>query len=94
VVLSTGKAFSEKFTEIRIEYKDGSKKVFNIEHEPDAYGRVIRAVLEGNHDLFIGSGEILETWRILDAVQQTWKNSKDNLIIYKKGSSIEELIKI
>ena len=93
IVLSTGKAFSEKFTEIRINYKDGSKKVFSIEHEPDAYGRVIRAVLEGNHDLFIGSGEILETWRILDAVQQTWKNSKDNLIIYKKGSDIEEIIK-
>ena len=94
IVLSTGKAFSLKFTEIRIEYKDGGKKVFSIEHEPDAYGRVIRAVLEGNHDLFIGSGEILETWRILDAVQQTWKNSKDNLIFYKKGSSIEELIKM
>ncbi len=92
MVLSTGKAFSEKFTEIRIKYKDGSKKVFSIEHEPDAYGRVIRAVLEGNHDLFIGSGEILETWRILDAVQQTWKNSKDNLIIYKKGIDINELI--
>jgi len=94
IVLSTGKAFSEKFTEIRIQYKDGSKKVFNIEHEPDAYGRVIQAVLEGNHDLFISSDEILETWRILDAVQQTWKNSRDNLIIYKKGSAIEDVIKI
>jgi len=94
IVLSTGKAFSEKFTEIRINYKDGSKKVFSIEHEPDAYGRVIKAVLEGNHDLFISSGEILESWRILDAIQQTWKNSKDNLIIYKKGSSIEEVINI
>ncbi len=92
MVLSTGKAFSEKFTEIRIEYKDGSKKVFNIEHEPDAYGRVIRAVLEGNHDLFISSAEILETWRILDNVQQTWKEAKSDLIIYKKGSAIEEII--
>jgi len=92
IVLSTGKAFTEKFTEIIIQYKDGSKKVFSIEHEPDAYGRVIRAVMEGNHDLFISSGEILETWRILDSVQKTWKNSKDNLIIYKKGSDINELI--
>ena len=92
IILSTGKAFSEKFTEIRIKYKDGSKKIFNIDHEPDAYGRVIRAVLEGNHDLFISSGEILESWRILDAIQQTWKNSKDNLIIYKKGSSVDEVI--
>ncbi len=92
MVLSTGKAFSEKFTEIRIVYKNGSKKVFSIEHEPDAYGRVIRAVLAGNRDLFICSGEILETWRILEDVQQTWKNSKDNMIIYKKGSDINEII--
>ncbi|MDR3519513.1 MAG: hypothetical protein P4L63_01325 [Candidatus Pacebacteria bacterium] len=92
MVLSTGKALSEKFTEIRIEYKDSSKKVFSIEHEPDAYGRVIRAVLEGNHDLFIGSGEILETWRILDSIQQSWKNSKENLIIYKKGSAVNEIL--
>ena len=92
MVLSTGKAFSEKFTEIRISYKDGSKKVFSIGHEPDAYGRVIRAVLEGNHNLFISSGEILETWRILEAVQQTWKSSNDNLIIYKKGNDIEDVI--
>jgi glucose-6-phosphate 1-dehydrogenase len=91
IVLSTGKAFSKKFTEIRIHYKDGNKKVFSIEHEPDAYGRVIRAVLAGNHDLFISSGEILETWRILDAIEQTWKQTKDDLIIYKKGSDINEM---
>ena len=92
IILSTGKAFFEKFTEIRINYKNGSKKFFSIEHEPDAYGRVIRAVLEGNRDLFISSGEILESWRILDAIQQSWKNSKDNMIFYPKGSSIEEVI--
>ena len=91
IILSTGKAFSEKFTEIRIKYKDGQEKIFKIEHEPDAYGRVIRAVLDGNHDLFISSPEILETWRILDAIQKTWEKSKDDLIIYKKGSSIEEI---
>jgi glucose-6-phosphate 1-dehydrogenase len=94
MVLSTGKAFSEKFTEIRIKYKDGSKKVFSIEHEPDAYGRMIRAVLEGNHDLFISSGEILETWRILDAIERTWKKTKDDLIIYKKGSTVEEVVNL
>jgi len=93
IVLSTGKAFSEKFTEIRIKYKDGSKKVFSILHEPDAYGRVIRAVLEGNHDLFISSKEILETWRILDAIEQTWKETKD-LVIYEKGSRMEEVMEI
>ncbi|MFZ1019604.1 MAG: hypothetical protein WAN61_01235 [Minisyncoccia bacterium] len=90
IVLTTGKAFAEKFTEIRIKYKNGAKKIFKIEHEPDTYERVIKAAIEGRHDLFISSGEILESWRILDAVQQTWKKSKD-LVIYKKGISIEEI---
>ncbi|MFA6586083.1 MAG: hypothetical protein WCS86_02890 [Candidatus Paceibacterota bacterium] len=92
IVLSTGKALSEKLTQIIIKYKDGNKKIFNIEHESDAYERVIRATIEGNHDLFISSGEILETWRILDKIQRAWEDSKDDLIIYQKGSTIDEII--
>jgi glucose-6-phosphate 1-dehydrogenase len=91
IVLSTGKALAEKFTEIRIEYKDGNRKIFKIEHESDAYERVIKAVMEGSHDLFISSEEILQTWRILDAIERSWKNSKDDLVIYPKGSTIEEI---
>jgi glucose-6-phosphate 1-dehydrogenase len=41
--------------------------------------------------LFISGPEILETWRILDAIQKTWEKSKDDLVIYKKGSKIEEI---
>jgi glucose-6-phosphate 1-dehydrogenase len=91
IVLKTGKAFAEKFTEIRIKYKDGQEKIFKIEHEPDTYERVIIDALEGKHNFFISSGEILESWRILDEIQKTWKKSKDDLIIYKKGSSIDEI---
>ncbi|MCC7160518.1 hypothetical protein IT399_02275, partial [Candidatus Nomurabacteria bacterium] len=43
MVLSTGKALKEKFTHIKITYKDGEEKIFNIEHEPGAYERVIKA---------------------------------------------------
>ena len=92
IVLATGKALSRKLTQIKITYKNGSEKIFTIEHEPGAYERVIKATLSGNHDLFISSGEILESWRILDAIQQSWKNSKDDLIIYKKGSAVEEVM--
>lgn len=92
IILSTGKALSEKLTQIVVKYKDGNKKVFNILHESDAYERVIKAVIEGKQDLFISSGEILETWRILDDLQKSWKENKDNLIIYEKGSTIEEVI--
>lgn len=92
IILSTGKAFSQKLTQIIIKYKDGNKKIFNIEHESDAYERVIRATIEGKHDLFISSGEILETWRILDNLQKAWEKGRSDLIIYKKGSTIEEVI--
>lgn len=92
IVLSTGKAFYEKLTQIKIKYKDDSEKIFNIEHEPEAYERVIRATISGDHNLFISSDEIIETWRILDAIQKTWEESKDGLIIYKKGSTIDEVL--
>ncbi len=92
ITLSTGKALSEKLTQIIIKYKDGNKKVFNIEHESDAYERVIRATIEGKHDLFISSGEIIETWRILDELQKSWEKSEDDLIFYKKGSTLDEVL--
>jgi glucose-6-phosphate 1-dehydrogenase len=94
IVLSTGKAFDKKLTQIKIKYKDGSGKVFNIEHEPKAYERVIRATISGDHNLFISSGEVLESWRILEAVQRTWEKNKDDLIIYKKGSTVDEVLNI
>ena len=92
IVLSTGKAFDKKLTQIKIKYKNGEEKIFNIEHEPKAYERVIRATITGEHDLFISSSEVLESWRILEAIQKTWEQSKDDLIIYKKGSAAEEIL--
>ena len=94
IVLSTGKALHEKLTQIKIKYKDNSEKIFNIEHEPEAYERVIKATIFGDHNLFISSGEVLESWRILDEIQKTWEQAKDDLIIYKKGSMIDEIIKM
>jgi len=93
--LTTGKALAEKFTEIRIEYKNKEAKTFKIDHEPDTYKRVMREAIGGKHDLFVSSGEILESWRILDDVQKTWLEKKEeggDLIVYKKGSPIEELM--
>lgn len=92
IILSTGKALSQKLTQIIIKYKDGNKIFFNIKHESDAYERVIKATIEGKRDLFISSGEILQTWRILDNLQKSWQEDRDNLIIYEKGSTIEEVM--
>lgn len=93
VTLSTGKAFSQKETQIIIKYKNGGEKIFNIEHESDAYERVIKSAIDGKRDLFISSGEILETWRILDNLQEEWKKSDGkDMIIYKKGSEMRDVM--
>ena len=92
IVLSTGKAMALKFTNIKIKYKDGKEHIFSIDHEPGAYERVVKATIAGNRSLFISSTEVLESWRILNEVQQSWQDQKENLVIYKKGSSIIEVI--
>lgn len=92
IVLTTGKALNEKSTQIKIKYIDGSEKIFNIEHEPDAYERVIQATISGNHDLFISSDEVLESWRILEEIQKTWKERNDDLVIYPKGSNFQTVL--
>jgi glucose-6-phosphate 1-dehydrogenase len=94
IVLCTGKAFAQKFTEIRIKYKNGEEKIFKIEHEPDTYERVMQEAIEGKHDLFVSSGEILETWRILDEIQKTWDKNGVDLVIYEKGITIEEIMNV
>ncbi len=58
---------------------------------PEAYEQVLFNAINSDHSLFTSSEEILETWRILDLVQKTWKKSTRDLIIYKKGSAINEI---
>lgn len=59
---------------------------------PEAYEQVIFNAIHGDHSLFSSSEEVLETWRILDTLQKAWANPSYDLIIYKKGSTIEEVI--
>ena len=92
ITLSTGKALSDKRTQIIIKYKDGSEKIFNIEHEPGAYEKVIASVIANQHNLFISDGEILQSWRILNAIEQTWASSTNDLIFYAKGSDIGDIM--
>jgi glucose-6-phosphate 1-dehydrogenase len=94
VTLTTGKALHEKLTQIKIKFQDGSEQIFDILHEPDAYQRVIKAAIDGKHDLFISKDEVLESWRILEDVQETWKSSASHLSIYPVGSTKEAVLEI
>lgn len=58
---------------------------------PEAYEQVLFNAINGDHSLFSSSEEVIETWRILDSLQRSWLNSTYDLIIYKKGSTIEEI---
>ncbi|HAE36577.1 MAG: Glucose-6-phosphate 1-dehydrogenase [Candidatus Nomurabacteria bacterium GW2011_GWF2_35_66] len=59
---------------------------------PEAYEQVLFNAINGDHSLFSTSEEVVETWRILDELQKIWATSAYDLIIYKKGSTIEEII--
>jgi len=58
---------------------------------PEAYEQVLFNAINGDHSLFSSSEEVIETWRILDSLQKTWSSSAYDLILYKKGSLIEEI---
>lgn len=59
---------------------------------PEAYEQVLYNAIKGDHSLFSSSEEVIETWRILDSLQKVWTASAYDLIIYKKGSIISEII--
>ena len=59
---------------------------------PEAYEQVLFNAMNGDHSLFSTSEEVIETWRILDSLQKAWSTSTYDLIIYPKGSSINEIL--
>jgi len=95
VRLTTGKALNEKRIEIRINYKNVPALVLT---EPpsstNAYERVLVDAINSDQSMFASIGEVFETWRILDPVQEAWKNSKSDIKIYPRGSTVEEVLKI
>ena len=132
ITLTTGKALSEKRTDIIVTYRRGGAPQQNrltlrlqpnegvelcffakrpgydrtiervpltftyadhFEALPDAYGRVVLDALRGDHTLFASSGEVLESWRIVDTVRKSWESSADTLIVYPRGASPEHVLR-
>lgn len=71
---------------LRFAYREHFSKL------PDAYEQVILDAIHSNHSLFAGSGEIKESWRILEPVLRAWSMSNDDIISYKKGSDPLEIL--
>jgi len=55
---------------------------------PDAYERVFFDAIRGDHMLFTTSAEVLATWRVLQPILSSWRQSSDDLIIYKPGEDL------
>jgi len=54
---------------------------------PEAYEQVLVDAMQSDHTLFTGSDEVLETWRILQPVQEAWGMSAGtDMRQYKPGS--------
>jgi len=59
---------------------------------PEAYEQVLFNAINSDHSLFTSSDEVLETWKIIDAIQKAWEMSADDLLIYPTGSTIGEVL--
>jgi glucose-6-phosphate 1-dehydrogenase len=58
---------------------------------PQAYERVFFDAINLNRDLFLSSAEVLESWRIVQPVQQAWAAKSDDLSFYLPGSRYDSI---
>jgi glucose-6-phosphate 1-dehydrogenase len=59
---------------------------------PDAYEQVIVDAISSQKSLFTTSAEVLQSWRILQHVQDEWQSDKSGLKTYKKGASADSIL--
>lgn len=60
---------------------------------PEAYEQVIIDAMRGSQNLFASSKEVLASWMILEAVQRQWQMDTSDLKFYKKGSTLDVVLK-
>ena len=60
---------------------------------PEAYEQVLLDASRSDHNLFTSSEEVIESWRIVEGVQEAWSKSSDDLFIYVGGVSPSDIEK-
>lgn len=58
---------------------------------PDAYEQVLLDALRSDKTLFATSDEIVAAWKVLEPLQQAWSMDPEKLVLYPRGSSLEEI---
>ncbi|MEK7113268.1 MAG: hypothetical protein AAB873_00405 [Patescibacteria group bacterium] len=133
IILTTGKALKERFTEIKILYKkekynESNELILQIQPEesikfsilakrpgyehslnshqlafklrehydilPDAYEKVLFDAINSDSSLFTTSNEVIDSWEILHRARKLQEKARSRLLIYKKGSSINDVMNI
>jgi glucose-6-phosphate 1-dehydrogenase len=77
--------FDSTAEDVYMDFQYGSS--FPDERHPTAYERVLMDALRGDKALFATSDEVLESWRILEPLVQSWAKNGEGLEEYAKGSS-------
>lgn len=129
LVLTTGKALSEKTTDIKVHFRksheaqsncltlhiqpnegieielftkkpgydrefEAQKLAFSYPDDtvlPDAYEQVIVDAIRSHKSLFTSSDEVLESWRVLQPLLDTWAMDKSAPLKYAKGAKVEDI---
>jgi glucose-6-phosphate 1-dehydrogenase len=86
IVLKTGKALDKKSTDITIFYKDQATEIISLNDVDNSYEHVLEDAMNGDKTFFVSQEEVLETWRIIAPIQEAWKKSSEDLIMYEEGS--------
>jgi glucose-6-phosphate 1-dehydrogenase len=74
--------YERKFERQKLNYRYEEDDVL-----PDAYEQVIVDAIASKKSLFTSGDEVLESWRILQPVLDSWEMADRPLFIYPKGSS-------
>lgn len=79
--------YSREFEEqhLSFNYPDDTKL-------PDAYEQVIVDAISSRKSLFTSSEEVIQSWKILQPVQDDWANQNNSLKLYPIGSDIETVL--
>lgn len=85
LVLEAGKALKEKKIDITLQFADGSRQEFDITkaHTHGDYATLISAAMEGDASLFVGTEEVMESWKFTESIAKTLASTP--LLIYKRG---------
>lgn len=60
---------------------------------PNAYEQILVDAMRGSQSLFASSGEVLESWRIIQPVLEHWTAQMAELKKYEPGSSAEDILR-